>query len=434
MLKYNFKDFFSSRLIHSENWASNGHFMFNKSILTKSQKDYLDKSERSNDTILKLMDIVTSTKENFDGVKFNPSSIIIDYNSNGITQNILYDENTNLAINENYYNFFIKRGCTLYKGKDRINPLLIFDKNNEYIGVLLPIRIDIDVVGSGLDYKNYINQLKQDKQAKDDLKKLNKKCLYISNNKAVIRNKPLHSVSKLTGNSKYNNLYVNDLGNGYYELYVDLETIHISLNRTYRKDYFVEEADYNLQGLDEITLDYYKNNIKNRLTDGNNTWITVAEVKLMELAGESDEFINSLHLYRNHVKELRTKEEKERELQKQQEEQEYIDEQNKVADDMITQAEQSILKGDRVWNNDITIYESRYNSSTTSLILHLMKLYDIKVPLKTQGWINNALNSIYYKDGRWTYDYYSSSSNSTVFSKYLDILADKVELKYKTAS
>lgn len=69
------------------------------------------------------------------------------------------------------------------------------------------------------------------------------------------------------------------------------------------------------------------------------------------------------------------------------------------------------------------------------VILHLFKLYNIKVPLKTQGWINEALYSLRYNDyndGKWGYEYYNSSKNSTVFYKYLEQLVKKIEEKYKS--
>ena len=61
-----------------------------------------------------------------------------------------------------------------------------------------------------------------------------------------------------------------------------------------------------------------------------------------------------------------------------------------------------------------------------------MKIYEIKIPLKTQGWINNALASIFYdiEDGKISYTYYKSSANSNVFRKYLSEFVGKVKDKY----
>ena len=99
---------------------------------------------------------------------------------------------------------------------------------------------------------------------------------------------------------------------------------------------------------------------------------------------------------------------------------------------MVAKAEQSIVNKEKMQNKDITVYKSRYESNSLSLVLYLMKQYDINIPLKTQGWINNALADIFYdKDyNEWTYTYYTSSANSTVFQKYLNELVKKVNEKY----
>jgi len=62
-----------------------------------------------------------------------------------------------------------------------------------------------------------------------------------------------------------------------------------------------------------------------------------------------------------------------------------------------------------------------------TVVLHLMKKYCINVPLRTQGWINNALAKIVFHEDKISYMYYSSSKNSTVFRQYLQELAEVIE-------
>ena len=62
----------------------------------------------------------------------------------------------------------------------------------------------------------------------------------------------------------------------------------------------------------------------------------------------------------------------------------------------------------------------------TTIILYLMKKFNINVPLKTQGWINNALIKIYWTGDKPSYSYYSSSKNSTVFNRYLNELINVI--------
>ena len=86
----------------------------------------------------------------------------------------------------------------------------------------------------------------------------------------------------------------------------------------------------------------------------------------------------------------------------------------------IKTAEEKILNKQTVVNTDI---------QDKSLIMQLFRKHKISVPLKTQGWIINALHSIEYdeKNEKWTYHYFTSSRNSTVFSKYLSLLASAVQ-------
>ena len=91
----------------------------------------------------------------------------------------------------------------------------------------------------------------------------------------------------------------------------------------------------------------------------------------------------------------------------------------------IKAAETKILNKETVSNTDI---------HGKSLILQLFREYEISVPLKTQGWVIKALHSIEFEErvGGWSYRYFKSSRNSTVFSGYLLQLALAVEAKYKS--
>lgn len=434
MLKYNFKDFFKDNIIHNNEWVTNGHFLIKKSILTKGQQNFINKHPEDNNRLNIILPTVKTAMELFDDIKepqeFIPESIFeVESHTKAGTEifKALYNSQLELALKEEYYNYFTNIGCKICKGNGSVNPTLIF-KNSEFVGILLPVRAREEKRQKEISYDTYITQLKQEQQAKEELKKLNKKCLYIVDNKAVVRNKPLRSVAELTGNSNYSNLYVNDLGNGYYELYIDLGIIYITSGRTFNKEYFIEEANYNLQGMDVITLEWYKDIINKRLTDGSNSWISVTDVKLMELAGEPKEYIEKLMQHRENIKRAREEQERKEQLKKQQEEQEYVNSQNKIVENTITEAEQAIIKGEAVRNKEITIYQSRYEYNTTSLILHMMKQYNIKVPLKTQGWINNALANI--NTGEYTYQHYKSFADSTVFYKYLYELVKKIKEKY----
>lgn len=447
-LKYSFKSFFEDdyntkvRAYHNDEWVSNGHFAIKKSILTKTHLKVVNKHPQDIEMINKLINIAKNSKKIFNDkredkkTQFIPDFIMKDFPKNiGIT---VYDSNLDVLLRQDYYNFITDRKCKIYMGAGRLNPLIVYNKNNEFVGIILPVRTNKkDITKEGENYQNYITELEKEQQEqkriKTERKKLNKKTLYIKNNKAIIRKQPLKSLSDVTGIDKYNNIYIEaEPKDKYVELYLDLDIIHMNIGNTIRLDCLDDTNTKNLLDfLSTFTLEKYKEMIEGNLKE--NKWINTAEIKLMELAGESEEYIQKLWKHRDYVKELTDKERQEKEEQRRKEEQEYVESQNKIVDDLITQAEQSILNKETVFNEEITIYNditNRYDSNTTSLILHLFKLYDIKVPLKTQGWINEVLYCLKYSNSNWSYQYYNSSNDSTVFYKYLDKLITAVEEKY----
>lgn len=88
----------------------------------------------------------------------------------------------------------------------------------------------------------------------------------------------------------------------------------------------------------------------------------------------------------------------EREAERRQREQE----QQARYDAAIREAEKDILAGKEVVNREV---------NGKALIMQLFREHEIPVPLKTQGWIINALHSIRYspESGQWDYRYYRKS-------------------------
>ena len=88
----------------------------------------------------------------------------------------------------------------------------------------------------------------------------------------------------------------------------------------------------------------------------------------------------------------------------------------------IREAEQNILAGKEVVNQDI---------NGKSLIMQLFREHGISVPLKTQGWIINTLHSIRYspQSGQWSYRYHKGSRNSTKLPELLSKLLAAIQSK-----
>ena len=108
----------------------------------------------------------------------------------------------------------------------------------------------------------------------------------------------------------------------------------------------------------------------------------------------------------------------ERERKEREEETKRLAEMEKI----ITDAENKIFHQEDFKNTEV---------DGKSVINQLMGKYGIKVPLRTQGWINSKLAMIVFKNGEISYRFYGKSQrdNSTVFRKYLVELKDAIDLE-----
>lgn len=109
------------------------------------------------------------------------------------------------------------------------------------------------------------------------------------------------------------------------------------------------------------------------------------------------------------------------------EDQAYVNERNEETQKVITEAVDILRNGGTLSNKDITVYRNRYDSSTYSIINHLARLYGVKIPLRTQGWINSTLTAITVQDGKMTTGrMVHGRSQSTVIFKYMNQLIEAV--------
>ena len=438
----NFKSLFTEKcpVIHNSDYFSNKHFLIKKSILKKSQLDYLNSFPLDTHLIQSLSKTIENESRKPIITEFIPQYI---HNNNEYNTLIVeidrgYKNCTDWlnkiypSINESYYNLIQSLNCKLcIVNNDQVNPLSIYNNDNEFVGIVLPIKVKDCDIPNAKNYIDYLAELKLEQEAKELAKQNSKKCLYIKDNKAVIRNKELICVSDSVNDNNYDNLYIeryiNDSPDA--NVYIDLGIVCVYI-RTIRKDMLTEDIKYYLSNLSDYTLDMALANIYNR--KNNNQFNNVADIKLIELSGASEQEVQGLIDYRQDWYDRKFKEDQIKKSKQEQDDKEYTDSKNKIVNELISQAEQAIINNQKVNNKEITVYKSRYESNDTSLILHMMKLYEIKVPLKTQGWINQALAEIYYdvKDGKVSYSYYKSSANSNVFRKYLNEFIGKVQDKY----
>lgn len=158
MKRYNLKKFFKERLVQDGELVSNGHFGFDKKILTTKQKEMLDKLDGGADFVCRLRDILEEAEKWFDiecrigkdKYKFNP-----DYVKESTNGMVVHDKKLGVTLNMEYYHFFTVKKCDLYFGKDIHNPLAIA-RDGEFIGVLFPVRL-AEGETFAMTYEEYIN-------------------------------------------------------------------------------------------------------------------------------------------------------------------------------------------------------------------------------------------------------------------------------------
>lgn len=103
----------------------------------------------------------------------------------------------------------------------------------------------------------------------------------------------------------------------------------------------------------------------------------------------------------------------------------YCEQKNKEAQCKVEEAVHIIRNGGRLSNTEITFYKSRYSSSSYSMVNHLARLYEVEIPLKVQGWINQRLLGVTITDGRVT-SYQHKGGKSNTFPNYIGKLLEAV--------
>jgi len=100
----------------------------------------------------------------------------------------------------------------------------------------------------------------------------------------------------------------------------------------------------------------------------------------------------------------------------------YCEERNRAFQQTVSDAIQVIRDGGVLQNETVGFYRSRYDSSAYSIFNHLMRLYQVNVPLRTQGWINENLTSATIRDGRCTEYRYLRAKGARGSQKFFDCM------------
>ena len=92
--------------------------------------------------------------------------------------------------------------------------------------------------------------------------------------------------------------------------------------------------------------------------------------------------------------------EQERKAKADAEDRAYCQEHNQRAEQQVQEAIRIIREGGVLQNDTVEFYRDKYDSSACSIVLYLMRQYQVDVPLRTQGWITSKLAAATIADGR----------------------------------
>ena len=241
-----------------------------------------------------------------------------------------------------------------------------------------------------------------------------KKCVVFGKygNSIVKPYRNMYSLESLANNSKYKNIYIEVLQEGYntnYKLYQEINGICVMIDWIQGYWTFSEM----LERYDESEK-LSKETFLNRLADAENngSYINLLDIELCRVFNE-----NALaeHYSEYRLATIKAREEKRQKERAEQEAREKAEEEHRKAEiEKNVQTAIQTLKDKKELEN--------FSIEDTTIVLFLMKKFNIKVPLRTQGWISKALVGICWVGDRLAYRYYSSSKDSTVFGKYLNEL------------
>jgi len=253
------------------------------------------------------------------------------------------------------------------------------------------------------------------------LESVRKKCITFAKdgNTVVKPYKTFYNVEQITHNVEHRNLYFEVVkGKESWEedsycLWDDLGNFCIRIDWIPRY-WTIEEFEEKLYNWKYFGVDGFFERLK--ASEENGYHINKADIEVCAVLGEIE---LAKHYVEYREERIRRQEEKrqaeiaEREAKEREEQEKHNAEVQKI----IVDAENAI-------RTQGTLYNKSFEGKT--IVLYLLKKHGVNVPIKTQGWVNNALAKVWFRDGDITYSYYKSSRNSTVFYGYLKELEEKI--------
>lgn len=176
MTKYNFRKFFYNTIVHNSEYVSNGYFLVKTLILTKKQlqiiNSFSSNEELTNRLVNNVLKPLVDKYGNNKGIEFIPGCI--DQNNKNV---YMVNDNRITCLKAEYYHWLTSRKCNLYIVGDQKDPLFVY-KNNEFVGILLPVKVRNFTVNDKIDYQKWLQKQKQ--KAAQPKEYVIGKCVHVS--------------------------------------------------------------------------------------------------------------------------------------------------------------------------------------------------------------------------------------------------------------
>ena len=118
--------------------------------------------------------------------------------------------------------------------------------------------------------------------------------------------------------------------------------------------------------------------------------------------------------------------EQERKAKADAEDRAYCQERNQRAEQQVQEAIRIIREGGVLQNDTVEFYRSRHDSSACSIFLYLMRQYQVDVPLRTQGWINERLANATIADGRCSHLQFWGHRRDRASQRFIDCMNELI--------
>lgn len=323
MAGYNFKNFFKDKKVHNSEYVSNAHFIIKRSLLTKKQNEFVDTFEPNEQLakgVVNILNDVIKNEPDMEVEQYIPKLINVNFvDTNNQKYNIVIN-NYDIAIKEEYYNFFQSLKCKLYYNTrgSKYAPLIIYDKENNIVGLVCGVKVKPEDINNAIDYNNYITEQKQKSKEKKEQNKNNilGKCVHSDG----IYRKQMVFLKEVDGYKFY---AIKNKTQDYDNAYVQINEYVYPICSISRIDDAVQEIKNKNIDLLKWIEDDFNNRMSNKIQG--------VSIGVAEMLGRKEEAIEHNRI----LYEIRKAENEQREKERQEENVRFVKEHNEFAIDII---------------------------------------------------------------------------------------------------